>query len=520
MGVYQPKSYTDWINLITAITASSINITDQYGNAIQPNFRVGGIFYTLEQILAITLEAFCQQLATVDAAHRLSSAVGTDLDEIGNITNKHRKGGTYAVIPIKYSRSSAAPSDYTIPTTAVLLARDSSGNASIQLTPLQGIDQPGGVSAILPTGSTSVWGWASPAFTGVLGNIAAGTVVTLGSTGIVGVESVSNPIIARPPAPSLARFGANNGVTRHYSVVVHGLTGTTTQSPVATDSSGPTILDGSNFYIITLDPIDDAVSYDWLRQDAGVWKVIGNTTAATISDIGLSGNDYVLPTSNTANMGIGGEEPEDDEPYRERIPLTLEENAGSTVAAIKATLEDIVGVKKAFVTDAVLAGGGGAPPPGQIRINILPVTSPIHTGTAGDLGSLIDTGIRESKAAGIVASWSEIIPQIVGVTYQLTVTSGTAAQIGSALSDANNAIVAYFDTLSPNQPAYNASVIHAVQDALSNNDTIKSTGASAAVTSVVFAANSTTYTNTGIPPLSGVLYATNTGSISATIIGG
>jgi hypothetical protein len=518
---YQPVTYADWTTIIGSIVAANLEITDQFGNPITPNFRVGGVLYTLEQIFALCFDAIENRLALVDTAHRISTAVGDDLDEFGLLMSKPRTGNTQARVPIKYVRNGGTGPAVTIPTDDTLLARDSTGQDTIQLTTAQDPSQPDGVSAILPVNGASVWGWATAVNPGVAGNIGAGTVDVLTGT-IPGIDQVGNPPIldANVPAPTATVVGTPGTQSLLYAIVVNGMTGRTLTGPTASMTTAPNAMSGINYVHLTWASVIDAVSYDVLKRPVAslTWTLLGNVTTTALDDQGQATQAYLVPASNTTNQGIGGLNKEDDTPYRARIPLALSETASSTASAIVGAVEDLSGVRSAFLHDPV--AGGSSPKPGTLTVQVVAASSPIPTGV-GTLGDEIDQAIAKTKAAGIYVTWSELLPIQLTISYTLTVQSGSAATIGAALGDVNAAILAYFNTLSPGDTARISHILQAMLNALESNDTVIAGGADAAVTACAITDGVTIWTMQDVPaPSSTSLLGTTSGSITAGIVGG
>jgi len=116
--------------------------------------------------------------------------------------------------------------------------------------------------------------------------------------------------LATPGAPTITKGGTGSGTNYSYVVVAKDKNGTTFAGILSTcgsiasaagSISGNSTLSGTNYNIITWTAVANAVSYDVYRTVGGTTQgYIGNTTALTLNDTGLTANGWTAPIYNTS----------------------------------------------------------------------------------------------------------------------------------------------------------------------------------------------------------------------------
>lgn len=487
-----PPAYYDIQNAVIAdITTNLVIIDPTTGQQIMPNFSVGSVFLTLAEVIALVMDAFYGQLVQVDAALRLATAVGSDLDAIGALLGCSRLPGSYATVPVQFTRNQTSANQINIPTELGILALDIFGNPTIEFVTVQDPTQPLGVAGVVLPGATTGWALAEAVATGTGGNVGANQVVQIQGTPLAGVSSVGNPQVAQPAIPTVTVNNTAGTTTRQYAIVAHGLTGTTPLSPVGQTTTGNATPNDT----ISWASVPNAYSYDVLFNTGStgspVWQLLANVGSGTLTYTytGQATTVYALPNGNTTNTGIGGSnsEPDDGNPgYRQRIPTVLQAAAKSTNPALVLAVGAISGVVKVFVSD------GAA---GVCNVYYVGSSNPLSAATISAIG----TAISNTKAAGIQVVSSQITPTVVAVSYTFAAAAGQTA--ANLITPINQAITNYFNTLNLSAPVRWSQVAAAIAGV---------PGVAACNSITMVPAGGSTYTNQDVPAVNGVLYGAPT----------
>ena len=483
-----PPAYADTQNSIIAYIQNNLVVTDQFGNRVIPNFSNGSVLLTFADVLALCMDSFYGQMVAVDAALRLASAQGPDLDALGALVGAVRQPGAYAQFPVKFTRNIITGDTIPIPVGTRVLARDQFGNASIEALTIQDFTLPLGTAGQIVGGAASGWAVVQATSVGIAGNIGAGQVAQLGAT-IAGVDTVSNPQVSSVITPVVTHAGTPGTTTREFGVVAHGLTGTTPVSRVTT-TTGAASPNGTNYDIVTWTLTNDVGpgGYDVLlntgTSGAPVWGLIANVgpSVTTANYQGAATTAYAGPTVNTTQQGVGGidVEPDDGNPgFRQRIPTVLQSIAKSTQPAIISAVAAVSGVLRVFGVDDAT--------PGVFDLYYVGSTYPLSTTQQ----AAIAAAYTAYKAAGIRVSPTQVQLTAVSVHYTYAPTPGTDA--GYLVAPINSAINAYFASLNLGDPVRWSGVAQAISN-------VPGVGA---VNSVVLNSQSA---NTDVAGVAGTLY--------------
>lgn len=492
-------TYDECKSTVIAAIQAGLQITVG-GVVVQPTFADGSVFLTFSEVLSLVLDLFYGQLLAADAALRLPSATGADLDTLVALLGQVRKGGGFALVPVKFTRLTSAPTVVTIPAEARVLALDSAGLPSLEFSTLQGAGLDAGVAGEIAAGASAGWAWAQATEAGAAGNIAAGQIALLGEA-ISGVDVVSNPQVPQPSAPTVVS-NAGSGTTTQYRLVASGVSGQTTPSPLGSVSGG-----SSPNNTLTWPAVQDAAGIDVLVNTGSVgvpvWKLVQQVAgdATTLTDTGQGrAAVYALPATNSTNAGTGGSDAEDDEALRARAPTALAVAGRATEVAIDDAVLAVVGVSRVFLQDA----GENGQAAGTAQVYVLG-QGPTLSGTAqGQIGA----AIAATKAAGVQVSWSQVVPQAVAVTY-VAHSDGTVSPPSALAGPIASALAGYLAGLELGAGVPLSGIITAIARVVG----VASVAGIVMVTSV--AGTPTTYTMQDVPGQAGILYTL--GTITSTI---
>lgn len=474
------------------------------GQPVLPNVSAGTANRALIEAVALIADALYGKLELTDQGLRLRTATGEDLDDLVALLGVVRTAGTAATVPVKMARQTVTGSDVIIPTGIRVLARDSTGAPSIVFLTIQDPARPAGQAGIIAGGSAAGWVFAQAQLTGAASNVAAGQIAQLGDP-IAGVDTVANPAVGTPPAPTVTPTGGAS-TTYQYRIVANGVTGQTVPSDIGQTTVGPTVLDGTHYNDLAWPAVVDAVSYALLRNIgtvlAPVWAYLTTVSGLTYRDTGGATPDttYAVPTANTTNAATGGTDDEGDTALRKRAPDALAVAARATDDAIKGAVAAVSGVARVFTVDAVV---GGTPPPGTFQLR--------YTTTSG--GALSTSGqaalaaiVGQVKALGVVPDLARLVPVPVAVAY--TVTKAAGVTDGSSLVPAiNAAIITYLAGLDLGAPVRFSQVVAAILS-------VSGTGAVTALT--LTPQGGSPYSFADVPGVAGTLY--QAGAITATVM--
>jgi uncharacterized phage protein gp47/JayE len=467
------------------------------GTRLVPDFGEGSVLLTLSEVIALVLDSFYGQLLAADATLRLGTATGTDLESLVALLGVERNLGSFALVPVKFTRATVDGSTITIPTGKRVLARDQLGNTTLAFVTVQGAGLALGVAGTIAGGAADGWAWVQATEAGRAGNISAGQIALLGDP-ISGVDFVSNPQVTTPLAPTVVS-NAGSGTTYRYALAAHGVGGQTPVGARTTVSGGV-----SPNNTISWTAIIDAASIDVLVDSTPLattpsWQLLQNVagTATSVVDSGQGRSGaYSAASINTTNTGSGGVEEEEDDDLRARAPQVLYVSAKSTSLAVQDAVLAVPGVSRVFVRDAGQDGLAA----GNARLYVQGDSSPL----SATVISAVNSAITATKAAGITITWSEAVPSPVTVTYT-AVSDGSVSPASSLAAPIATALQAYFDTL----VVGNGVALSGVMSAIQNVPAIVS------VTSVTMVALGTTYNNASVPGQTGVLFGL--GTITSTI---
>jgi hypothetical protein len=108
------------------------------------------------------------------------------------------------------------------------------------------------------------------------------------------------------PVPSQNLIGSGSGTNWRYQVVAVAGDGSSSAASSLTLASGPSTINGTNFWRITWPAITGAASYDVYRVVAGTTPSttgkVGNTALLTFDDTGLAGDATTPPGANTTGQ--------------------------------------------------------------------------------------------------------------------------------------------------------------------------------------------------------------------------
>jgi len=141
------------------------------------------------------------------------------------------------------------------------------------------------------------------------------TTLSLGGITTIGYMRVRNRAqvisVTTPGIPTVIPQGAAGAATWTYKVVALQSDGTySSASAAGSTATGNATLTGSNFNRITWAAVDGATSYDIYRTVSGGTPAslgkIGNTTALTFDDTGLTGDTTTAPAVAADNLLLLG----------------------------------------------------------------------------------------------------------------------------------------------------------------------------------------------------------------------
>ena len=195
------------------------------------------------------------------------------------------------------------------------------------------------------------------------------------------------------------------------------------------------------------------------------------SVAATCSVTGPSGNVAAgtlnrcstLPTGLTISQAArasGGAAAESDTQYRARYRLFLKARARGVPAALEYAALSTAGVSYASVNEDNIAESAG----GYVALYIADSTGEGSALLAAAVYDSLDVteidGVAGVRAAGVrVDVISAAREDLVNLEYTVRVVAGSPVSV----ADVKTAILAYFDTLSPNQTHYPSAVEEAIR---------------------------------------------------------
>jgi len=455
-------SYADILSIILSVyrTQETATVT---GIAVPVDISPGSPEYALATATATVLDAFYGQLDSADSGLRLASASGADLDAIGDLTGTERKPELLATVAIAANRYTTSSTPVIVAAGRKLTVQTPSG-ATIGVVTQQDPTLPTGQAGVIAAGATQGYVLAQAAAgTGVSGNVGAGSLVSPGDA-FPGVDFFMIPVVAQPGAPVVATVGTTGTTTDQYQAVARGRQGTTTPGAVTTLTTGNATLSGTNYNAITVPNQGDgtqgnALGYDILKNVGTSanpsWQLLGATVAPgnSVNDTGQATTTYPYPTTYTANSGAGGVDPEPDDGapgYRQRIPTNVAAQAGATLAAVQAAMDNVVGVTAAFVLDGAAAGTATA----TYTAPLVPAPALVQSAVAA--------AVLASKPLGVqIAAPSQVVPTATAVTYTVTALPGVTNK-SNLITPIYNALVAYFNGQTPGYPVYWSAVSGAI----------------------------------------------------------
>jgi len=496
-------SYADILSIILSVYRTQLTATVA-GTAVPPDLDPGSVLHALATATATALDAFYGQLDAADSGLRLSSAVGPDLDAIGDLTGTKRKPELPATVAIAANRYVASATPVIVAAGRRLTVQTPSG-ATIGVLTQQDPTLPTGQAGVIASGATQGYVLAQAmAGTGASGNVGAGSLVSPGDA-FPGVDYFTIPVVATPAAPVVATVGTAGATAYPYQAVARGRQGTTTPGAVTTLMTGNATLSGTNYNTITVPNQGDgtqgnALGYDILKNvgtsGAPTWQLLASTVAPTnsVNDTGQATTLYPYPTIYTANAGQGGVDPEPDDGapgYRQRIPLAAAATAGATLLAAQAAAARVVGVTNAYATNGVQPGTGTV----------------LYTAPATPAPAAVDSAVRAAVAVAVPFTAqvmvSQLVPTPVALTYTVRVSAGVASPSG-LLPAISTALSGYFSTLAPGDAVYQSSV----------NAAIRGVPGVLNVTNITLQAAGGALTGGDVNGAAGVLYAL--GALTAT----
>lgn len=117
--------------------------------------------------------------------------------------------------------------------------------------------------------------------------------------------------LANPSAPTITTHGTTGSTTYTYKVVAKLANGeVTAASSAGTTTSGNATLNATNYDIVTITQVVNAVSYDIYRTAGGatqgkIANVLDSGSSTTVfNDQGSVGDTTTAPTVNTTGVGI------------------------------------------------------------------------------------------------------------------------------------------------------------------------------------------------------------------------
>jgi len=104
--------------------------------------------------------------------------------------------------------------------------------------------------------------------------------------------------VSPPQAPSVTPEGTTGSTTYEYVITALLVDAETTPSPIGSTTTGNATLSATNYNAISWAGVVGASSYNVYRLTAGVFELIGNTTATTFDDTGQAPSTQNPPTTN------------------------------------------------------------------------------------------------------------------------------------------------------------------------------------------------------------------------------
>lgn len=462
---FVPPAYDEIVTQLTALALAKLQVVIG-GVRGQLDLTEGSDILTQIEQQAFLQDFFNQLLARLQTDTNYYTASGPALEAILAIRGFTKTPANAAVAPVLCLRRgqdvASLNQAVTIPVGYRFLAADATGEPTIPFDAMQDPAAPPGVAGTTPPGASGSWVLARCAldptvYGGLVGNIAAGSIVGIGSYPLPGVDVVSNPPVQSTTAPVVTPVGQQGSATYGYAVVARGRQGRALVSAIGRTTTGAAVLTATNYNALTVQPPGDDASgasfYDWLRvvDNDGTLALIGSTagTIPSFADTGQTPQSYVLSAINDANYGAGGADEESDSAFHARAEAAPGEGGGNgTDDALITAARSTPGVTQAFVTDGDI--------PGTVTVSYVAQPNPLPPILAAQLATEVD----DAAAAGAVPTARQITPTAVAVTYTYVATTSPPTGL---IESIDAAIGAYFLGLSPGDPIHDSTLSAAMQ---------------------------------------------------------
>jgi len=498
-------SYMDILNVVLSVYRT-LPPAIVAGTPVPPDTDPGSVFYALAVATATVVDGLYGVVEDSDSDLRLATAVGVDLEALGALTGTKRKPEVLATIALASTRYVASPTPVIVAAKRRVIIQ-TRGGTTVNAITQQDPTLPSGQAGVIAAGAMQGYLLATAVDgTGASGNVGAGSVVQPGDA-FPGVDVFTIPLVATPPAPLVATVGAVGTTTYPYQAVARGRQGTTLPSATGQTTTGNAMLSSTNYTTITVPNAGDgttgnALGYDILKNVGTslnpTWQLLGSTVspANTLNDTGQATTIYPYPTTYTANVGVGGVDPEPDDGapgLRQRIPANVAAQAGATLAAMQAAINNVAGVAACFVTDGATAG----------TATVLWTASTVPAPAA--VAAAVAAAALAAKPVGVqIGALSQIVPTAVQVTYTVTALPSVTNK-SSLVTPIQNALIAFFNGQTPGYPVYWSAVSGAIYAV---------SGVQSIVSLTLQPAGGSVYSS-DVPGAIGRLYSL--GSISATV---